>query len=525
MKRRNVLLGLGALGSLPGVGRARAQATAKTISGGFDVGPGGLPGNFNPLAATAGFTWFSLYLEPLITYDETLSKVVGALAERWEVGTELTSYTFHLAEAKWHDGQPFTSADVAFTLGLARNGASGSVFAGRLSTVDRVETPDARTVIIRLSRPNASMTDTLSRLMILPQHALSAVPVAELPRNSWWSTSPVGTGPFRFSRYVSGQYVELLANPDYRGGAPRVGRVVNRYFENTAGAVAALRSGEIQFSYVEADDLPNFKGDNRFRIIEGSSYVVNYLGFNAEVPLWKDLRVRQAVMHAIDRAAIVTSLYGGAATVANCAYVAPQLVPSGLDTYGYDPDKAQALLRAAGWNRINGDKPVTVLTYYTNALAANVLAAIQSMLAQVGINVVPRAVDVPTYNSIVYATGKTDPSQFPLIYAGLQDGPDPSNINVGLNTSEIPPAGANVLRIDMPPLTEALNAALAEIDPARRTDRYRDVCRTMNANLPWGTLWVANRYGVASTRLKDFVWTPAPGGGPYQARPERWDIA
>ncbi len=503
--------------------QALAQSES-VITGGFDVGPGGLPGNFNPLAATAGFTWLNLYFEPLVIYDAKLETVVGALAERFEVDPAQTTYTFHLADARWHDGQPFTSADVAFTIALVRNSASGSVMAGRLASVTAVETPDPHTAVIRLSAPSAGVMDTLTKVMMLPQHALAAIPVADLARHPWWSTTPIGTGPFRFSRYVNGQYVALTANADYRGGKPKADRVVNRYFETTAGAVAALRSGEIQFSYVETDDAATFRNDAAFRVIEGNSFVVNYIGFNQEVPQFKDQRVRAAVMHAIDRAAIIKSLYGGAATVANCGYVAPAVVPGGIDPYAFDPERARTLLREAGWGRLNGDKPIPLLTYYNNPLIANVLAAMQAQLADVGINVVPRAIDVPTYNSIVYSS-KPDFSQFPLVFGGLQNGPDPSTLNAGLNVSQMPPAGANYMRINMPPVSAAFDAAGAETDPARRVARYGDVCRAMNANLPWGTMWVTNRYGVASTRLHDFVWTPAPAGGPFEAHPERWSLS
>ena len=98
--------------------------------------------------------------------------------------------------------------------------------------------------------------------------------------------------------------------------------LINRYFANPAAAIAALRAGEIQFTYVEPDDAPTFKDNKNFQVIEGNSYVVNYIGFNQKSTLWKDVRVRQAVMYAIDRNAIIQSLYGGAAKPANCGYVA-----------------------------------------------------------------------------------------------------------------------------------------------------------------------------------------------------------
>jgi peptide/nickel transport system substrate-binding protein len=501
-----------------------APALAATLSGGFDVGPGGFQGNFNPLAATAGFTWLSIYYEPLVTYDEKLQSVVGVLASSYDVSADHLTYTFKLVDAKWHDGQAFTAKDAKFTMDLAKNAKTGSVLAARLKPVSSVEAPDDHTLVIKLSAPSASLMDTLTKVMMLPEHALASIPADQLAKSSWWSTKPIGTGPFKFSKYVTDQYVELTANTDYRGGKPALEKIINRYFADPAAAIAALRAGEIQFTYVDSNDVPTFKDDKSVRVIEGDSFVVNYLGFNHASPIWKDVRVRQAVMHAINRDAIIKSLYGGAAKPANCGYVAEQLVPKDIDPYAYDPEKAKALLMDAGWDKINGDKPITMLTYYTTPLATNVLAAIQAMLAQVGINVVPRAVDAPTYNSIVLKPD-ADISQFQLVYAGLQNGPDPSSINVGLNENQIPPAGPNVVRARMPDLNAALDAALAETDAAKRDQRYQQVCRVMNSQLPWGTLWVANRYGVASTKLKDFVWTPAPGGGPYKADPQTWSLA
>lgn len=501
-----------------------AMSAGATISGGFDVGPGGFQGNFNPLAATGGFTWLVTYFEPLVIYDDKLANVIGVLAKSYEVSPDQKAYTFKLADTKWHDGKPFTSKDVKFTIDLAKNEKAGSVFAARLGAIEAVETPDEHTVVVKLSAPTPSMLDTLTKLMMLPEHALASIPAEQIAKNAWWSTSPIGTGPFKFTKYVADQYVELAANPDFRGGKPAAEKLINRYFANPAAAIAALRSGEIQFTYVDSNDVSTFNGDNAFKVIEGDSYVVNYVGFNQEVPIWKDLKVRQAFMHAIDRNAIIQSLYGGAAKPANCVYVADQLVPEGIDQYAYDPEKAKHLLAEAGWDKINGDKPITILTYYTSPLATNVLAAMQAMLAQVGINIVPRAVDTPTYNSIVYQQSG-NAGDFPLIYAGLQNGPDASNINIGLNEKQIPPAGANLMRIRMPDVTNALDAALAETDATKRDARYQDVCKATNANLPWGTMWVANRYGVASDKLKDFVWTPAPAGGPYQAHPEKWSIA
>ena len=497
---------------------------AKTISGGFDVGPGGYPKNFNPLAATGGFTWLNTYFEPLVTYNAELTEIEGDLASEYSVSDDMLTYTFTLAEETWHDGEAFTSADVKFTLDLIRDDASGSVFTGRLDKIANVETPDDRTVVVTLSEADGSLLSVLAQVMILPEHALGSETPESIATSNWWSTTPIGTGPFKFTKYVTDQYVELAADEDYRRGAPKVDRLINRYFENPAAALAALRAGEIQFTYVEPEDAATFADNAEFNVIEGDSYVVNYIGFNQKVDLWKDVRVRQAIMYAIDRAAIVESLQGGAATVANCGYVASHLVPEGLNDYAYDPEKAKALLEEAGWAELNGDKPITWLTYYDSPQVANVMAAVQSMLAQVGVNVVPRVVDVPTYNRTVAQETDQGWSEFPLVYAGLQNGPNPAGLNVGLNKSQLPPVGANIMRVEFDNLSAAFDNAIGETDADNVDARWQDVCKVMNEELPWATMWVAKRYGVATADLVDFVWTPAPAGGPYAAHPELWDI-
>src|SRR5690606_29763395 len=180
---------------------APAIAQDKTISGGFDVGPGGFPNNFNPLVATGGFMWLKTYYEPLVIYNAELSALEGALASDWTISDDQLTYTFTLVEETWHDGEAFDAEDVKCTLDLARNAESGSVFAARLSAIEAVEVTDERTVTLTLNQPNGSLLSVLAQVMILPEHALGDEDVANIANSNWWSTEPVGTGPFAFSRY------------------------------------------------------------------------------------------------------------------------------------------------------------------------------------------------------------------------------------------------------------------------------------------------------------------------------------
>ena len=301
-------LGLGALG-LGTLGLTRRFPTefratfAQRAGRRFRCRAGRLPAQLHPLAATAGFQWLNLYRWTLVLYDPKLERIVGSLAQRIEPNDEKTSFAFHLVpNVKWHDGQPFTSADVAFTIELAKDPHSGSIFGSRLADIARVTTPDPLTAVFELNKPSGALLDIITKLMILPKHALEALPRDGLDRNPWWSKTPIGTGPFSFVRYETDQFVELKANPAYRNGRPKLDGVINRYFKNSSNAVDALRAGEIQFSYVEADEARSFQGDKGFRVIPGNSWVLNYIGFNQTRPV-VGRREGAAGVHARDQPA------------------------------------------------------------------------------------------------------------------------------------------------------------------------------------------------------------------------------
>jgi peptide/nickel transport system substrate-binding protein len=519
--RRELVLGGAALAMAPRI--AAAQPSRNVLVGAFDAGPGGSPGNLNPLTATAGYTALNFIYEPLVIYTPALDRIVGALATSWESNPEKTRYTFRLADGvAWQDGEKFTAADAVFTLGLAQDAKSGSVHAAALAGITATA-PDAHTLVVEPGRPNADLPDLLSGLMMLPQHLLEPLGRDGLDRNPWWTKSAVGTGPFQLVHHEPDQYAELKANAGYRRGRPKLDGIVNRYFKDPAGAAAALGAGALQFSAVEPEAARGFTGNQDFHVIEGSSWVLSYIGFNFDAGLWDDVRIRQAFIHAINREAIVRGLCDGAAEVANSLFIAAAVTPPDLDKYAYDPARAKALLAAGGWEKINGGKPIPWLACLDAPPVAKVMAAIQSMLAQVGVNVVPRSVDAATYHDLVNAP-QPDPSACPLLFAGAPNGPDPAAVNGWTAESQIPPNGANIARIRQPALNAALAAALAETDDARRVTCWQEVARVANREAPIVPLWVARRYGVVTANVKNFVWTPAPSGGPFDQRAELWSF-
>lgn len=491
-------------------------ATSNTLSGAFDEGPGGCPECFNPLTATAGFTWLEEYYQPLVLYDVNFQKIQGVLATSWSVSQNGLAYTFHLRKGvQWQDGKPFTSADVKFTIGLVQNPASASWIASYFTDVTGVTTPNADTAVIHLKSPDAALLSALTFLVMLPQHALSSIPPAQLVKSSWWRTDPIGTGPFKWEKYVPSQYVELAANPTYWGGKPKLAHLIDRYYKQSGAAVLALQSGQIQFTYINPDVVSTLKSNPNIQILSGPSQVINYLGFNLHSPLWKDVRVREAVMYAINRQQIVQKLFNNGAVEVSCPYNNPQYIPQNLNTYPYDPAKAKQLLKAAGWSQT---QPIQTLTYYTDQLSTNVLTTMQQMLGAVGINITPRAVDVPTYRSIL-GTGK-----WSLMYAGAANGPDPSVVSTYFTSNAQPPAGANYYGLNNSTVDHLFAEGLSA-GQSQRAGVYQQVCTALNQQLPWAPLWVTTRYGAVSTAVKGFIWTPSPGGGHYVQDAQNWSLA
>ena len=497
------------------LGTASAGAADQVFTGAFDVGAAGNAQKFNPLTAPAGFSFYNKYFGTLTLYDVGLEKISGDLAESWAYASDGKSLTIKLRRGvKWHDGKPFTAGDVKFTLELVKNPEMASVFSSRLKDVSAVKAPDANTVVLELAQMDASLPDAFTSIMMVPQHLLGRIPAKDLRTSSWWK-SPVGTGPFKWAAYSPDQYVELVANPHFYRGKPVLAKLINRYFKDGSAATIALQAGEIQFTAMTLDQVKENHSTKAVNVIAGPSHVLNYIGFNNNDPRFKDVRVRQAMLLAIDRGAIVKHIYKNTATIGNCVLTLPQHVPADINPYQTNLKKARALLAAAGWKQ---SEPLEMLTYYSDQASKDVVAILQSMLGQIGINIRPRFVDGPTFGTIL------DANKFSLVYAGGGNGPDPGTLVPLMKSSYAPPKGVNRMRVNIPELDKLFDAAQLETDDARRALIYKQICRVTNAQLPWIPLWVGNRFGGFGKNVQNVIWTPAPGGGRYQDFPERWSL-
>ncbi len=511
------------------------EAPEQVIIGGFDVGPGGDP-QVVPYFQGAGNVWLSKMYTPLVmmTPDFSQTTAEGSLSESWESSEDLTTWTFKLRPGvKWHDGEPFTANDVAFTFKLVNNPESVTINTGILGDIGIVEglkeyregaaedvsgitVVDDNTIQFKLTAPDPRFPDKLRWAYILPEHALADLPVAEMREWDWWTTNPVGTGPFKFSAYERDQYMELVGNEDYWDGAPKLDKLINRYFADETAAVLALQAGDIDFTYVSSDVAKTMESDAAYKVFSGPSYVGNFLIFNARHPQWQDERVRKAFLYGIDRQAIVDEIYQGSAVVAPCVDPYDTYWPEDADPYAYDPDKAKALLEEAGFDT---SVEYENITYYSGQLANDVMQAFQAYLSEIGVKTTPRAMEPAAWRAIVEGD-----LQYDIAYRGMGAGPAefPDRFYV---PDLYPTLEGGYYGIDDPQLVELIKAMNATTNFDDYKAARTAVCSYFNEKALQPFMWVGTRYGIARDGLENFYYFPAPGGGPYLDHSETWSVA
>jgi peptide/nickel transport system substrate-binding protein len=514
---------------------AAGDAPEQVLIGGFDVGPGGDP-QVIPYFQGAGNTWLSKLYTPLVmmTADFAQTTADGSLSESWESSEDLTTWTFNLRPGvTWHDGEPFTADDVAFTFKLVNNPESVTINTGILGDIGIVEglkeyregtaedvsgitVVDENTIEFKLTAPDPRFPDKLRWTYILPEHALADLPVPEMREWDWWFTNPVGTGPFKFSAFERDQFMELVPNEAYWDGKPLLDKLINRYFADETAAVLALQAGDIDFTYVSSDVAKTMEGDAAYEVFSGPSYVANFIVFNARNPQWQDERVRKAFLYGIDRQAIVDEIYQGSAVVAPCADPYDMYWPADADPYAYDPELAKQLLAEAGYDT---SAEYENITYYTGQLANDVMQAFQAYLAEIGVKTTPRFMEPAAWRAIVEGDLNYD-----IAYRGMGAGPAefPDRFYV---PDLYPTLEGGYYGFDDPELVGLIEAMNATTNFEDYKTARTAVCSYMNKVALQPFMWVGTRYGVARDGLENFYYFPAPGGGPYLDRAETWSIA
>lgn len=428
----------------------------------------------------------------------------GELASDIKRSDDGLSYTFTLHDGvKFHDGRPFTSADVKYTLDLLLSSnfaKSASFFEGtgaeKRSYIKSIEAPDPRTVVVTLTQPWIGLLSNLVAIPILPKDSYESQ-----------KTDPLGTGPFKFIRYDNTQQVcDLEAFAQYWEGAPKIQTVRVRVIPDMNALQAELQAGRVDIApmptSLSPDAVKRLEQDPNLQVksFQGSNVVL--LTLNTSSPPLDNVKVRQAIAYSIDRSSLINNLLLGFGKIAHSIIPEESWAYSPGQTYSYDPATAKRLLDEAGFRDPDGDgprmrfeKPVVYKLSGSSIAGRQYASVIQNYLKEVGI---PVEIQTPEANTLFDELRR---GNFQIAYSQWVGGnQDPIFYKDLFATSEIPTEtrpSRNRSRYSNPELDALLEEAVNTFDRERAAELYKRIQEIVSRDVPVFPLWYQSNIVIA----------------------------
>jgi peptide/nickel transport system substrate-binding protein len=463
------------------------------------------PGQLNPAITTNGsvHTAASLLYDGLVTLGEDLVPR-PALALRWEVLDSGARYRFHLRRGvRWHDGQPFTASDVAFTFQELLLKYHARTRASLGSVLRAVTAIDDSTVEFHFKRPYAPLLQQLDvvEAPIAPRHIYEGSD----PLRNRANVAPVGTGPFRFQSYQMDREIRLARNGEYFGGAPKLEHLVLRVIPDGGTAVLALERGEVDWLFdVPGPERARLRRDPRFRFVTtamnpGGSNCITTLGFNLDRPVFRDVRVRRAIAHGIDKQQLLERVAFGEGRVADAPISSrigfAHATGGALPIAAFDTVAAARLLDAAHVQR-----PLVLSLKVQPGFVAlgNLLRA---QLRRVGVDLRVQTLEQSVYGDVVF--NKRD---FDTSVASYCNGTDPE---IGARRMYVassigPVAFSNMAGYRNAEVDRLFDGASAELNTEKRGALYRRIQEIVVRDQPYVWLLESVSSRVHSARCSGF---------------------
>jgi peptide/nickel transport system substrate-binding protein len=485
------------------------------------------PMQLNPILPQNSIESFldGLIFDVLVTQDDRhnqipdLAAVVPTIANGG-ISKDGLTITYHLRRGvTWHDGAPFTSKDVKFTWQAILTPANNVISRRGYDQIASMDTPDPYTVVMHMKRIFAPAIDTMfgesdTVLRILPAHLLAKYPnINQVAFNA----DPVGTGPYKFVRWLRSDRIVLSANPHYFRGVPRIKRLTLSIIpdDNTTGA--QLRSHEVDLGleisapvYRNVADAPGVVR----QLADAPTYTA--VLFNVKRPPLDDARVRRALVLGMDRAAIVRDdTYGtGRLAVADLSpfYWA---YDSSLQPTPYDLSQAKTLLDDAGWHPAsdgvrekNGKRLSFLLVYGQGSqLARAVTAQIQQMYRPLGVDIQLKGYDYATLYAAAQSGGILNGGKFDLTLYSWISGSDPDDSSQW-TCAAVPPTANNISRYCSAEMDAAQREALSTFDRDARKKAYAKIEALLLRDAPGAFIYYQGLRYAHVTGLRNF----APNG-------------
>jgi peptide/nickel transport system substrate-binding protein/oligopeptide transport system substrate-binding protein len=482
-----------------------ANGSEKTLV----YGRGGDSTALDPATVTEGESFkvtVNLY-ETLINFGDEDVTLHPGLAKSWEASEDGLTYTFQLEEGvKFHDGSDFNAEAVVKNFERWKAGVDKFPYFMSQFTMDGeqvIETITAEgdsTVVFKLKQPQAPFLKNLA----MSPFAIAS-PTAFEANDDALIDNPVGTGPFKFVKWVRNDSITIEKNPDYRiAGLPKLDKVIFRSYPDNSARLNALNNGEVDVADgLSPSDKGSIETNGDLQLIERPSMNVGYLGLTVTRPPFDNVKVRQAVNYAIDKQALVDAFYEGLAVPAKNPM--PPVIAGYNDDitgYAYDPEKAKALLKEAGYDGKEIELWAMPVPRPYMPDGQKIAEAIQKNLADVGI---PSKIVSFEWATYLEKAQNGEADAFLLGWTG--DNGDADNFlytlldadNIGSN---------NYTFYDNQELHELFVKAQTEVNEDKRIELYKQAQVIISEDAPWVPLAHSTPILAASTKVSNYYAHP-----------------
>ena len=460
----------------------------------------------------------------LVKYDKNLN-ITGDLAEKWDISDDNKVITFHLRKnVKWHDGEPFTAKDVEFTYKFMIDEKTPTVYDGDFRRVSDFKVIDDYTVQVTYDEPYAPALISWG-MAVLPSHLLQGVDItkSELIRH------PIGTGPYKFKEWKTGEHILIEANPDYFDGEPFLKQKLYRVIPDTATIFLELLNGSVDMMGLtplqwtkQTDNNPRFSENYTKYSYAGNAYT--YIGYNMNNPLFADKRVRQALTFATPKQQIVDGILFGLGKPATGPYKPDTIwYNPNVKKYPYSITKAKELLAEAGWKDTNGDGILdkngkkfefTIITNQGNDIRSKIAQIVQQSWQEVGIKV-----NIQIFEWATFINEYINKRKFEAVILGWNITHDPDLFDVwhSLNTEG---NKLNFVGFKNAEADELMMKGLREFDPEKRKVYYHRIQEIFAEEQPYTFLYAPDSLISVHKRFRGIE--PAPAGISHNM--EKWFV-
>jgi peptide/nickel transport system substrate-binding protein len=467
---------------------ASGPSEAKTLN--FALS--GNPDSLDPQKTSGTLTFQTLKsVYDTLAEPDMNGKIVPALAHRWAVSDGALTWTFYLRKGVvFHNGDKLTSKDVKATLQRITDKSTASPNAKEFGAISAIETPDDYTVVLKLKEPHSPLLASLSSGWgaIMPKGLIDS--------GHDFAAKPVGSGPFKLKEWVRDSRIVLVKNSAYwMPGLPKLDEVIMHIIPERAVRVQGLISGQIDVVYmVDQDDIPLLQTSPDVKLDKPLTSLIMVMSMNCSRPVLKDIRVRQAINHAIDKQKVLDVAYPGGKIIGTFMDYGNAYYKDFASLYPYDPEKAKKLLAEAGVGQDTTLEMFLPQNYEPHVKAGEMY---QAMLTKVGLNVKIKLVDWSTWISDVYRGAKYD-----LTVIGHTGKLDPDGTLAGYGTE------SRYVKWINPKAAELSKKAKTVAGFENRKKLYDEVLELMAKEVPFMFLGTSYRNVAVRKNVSEFRMTP-----------------